>query len=628
MAFSPQFLDELRTRVGLADVVGKRTKLVRKGREHSGLCPFHKEKTPSFTVNEEKGFYHCFGCGAHGSIIDFLMETEGLTFPEAVERLAVQAGMEIPRDTPQERERQKRRQTLYDVTEGASAYFEKMLRMPEGRAGLEYLKKRGLSDETIKAFRLGFAPETRRGTPSGLKGALARDGIEENLMVEAGLLIRPDDKARDPYDRFRGRVMFPITDRRSKVVAFGGRIIGDGEPKYLNSPETPLFHKGHLLYGLAQAQAAARNVGTVIVTEGYMDVIALAQAGFHNAVAPLGTALTEDQLALLWKVVAEPVLCFDGDNAGQRAAARAAERALPLLKPGVGLRFALMPTGEDPDSLVSKGGPDAMQSVLDAASPLSEMLWQIETGGTLPASPEDRAALDGRLQDHVRAIQDTTVRAHFSRAFSERLWPNGGAPVPAAAPPPQAAAPQESYRPQPQRQQQQQSWSKPFSKKWPPEPPSVVTDANVVHGARVDRLLQEQKAMVALIINHPDMFHMVEDAFGASDILDASLNGLRQAVTMILSGHDTMDRETLLQTLRTEGQGEALKALYGDPLIIKHRQIAADAPFELVKEAWDDTQSVLANANLAADSRVGDDLDAETWQRKRAILNGKVGNED
>ncbi|HEC14140.1 MAG TPA: DNA primase, partial [Rhodospirillales bacterium] len=285
MAFSAQFLDELRSRIGLADVVGKRVKLTRKGHEHLGLCPFHKEKTPSFTLNEEKGFYHCFGCGAHGGAIDFAMQTDGLTFPEAVERLAAEAGMEVPADTPEERQRSKERQGLYEVVEAAAVFFEKSLRMPEGKKGIDYFRARGLDDETISRFRLGFAPDAR----DRIKTELARQGISEGLMVAAGLLKRPDD-GRSPFGYFRNRVIFPICDKRGRPIAFGGRILGPGEPKYLNSPETPLFKKGRILYGLNLAAASARKEGTLVVAEGYMDVIALARAGIGNAVAPLGTA--------------------------------------------------------------------------------------------------------------------------------------------------------------------------------------------------------------------------------------------------------------------------------------------------------------------------------------------------
>ena len=396
MAFPPQFLDELRHRVGVADVVGRRVKLTKRGREHLGLCPFHKEKTPSFTVNDEKGFYHCFGCGEHGSAIDFVMKVENVSFPEAVERLAHDAGMTVPQDTPEERERSKQQQTLFDVMEKATAYFERILRMPEGRAALDYLHERGLDEATIKKFRIGFALESR----GAVKTALTREGIDESLMIAAGLIIKPEDASRQPYDRFRKRVIFPILDARGRVIAFGGRILGDGEPKYLNSPDTPLFHKSRVLYGLSHAAPAARQSETLIVTEGYMDVIALSRAGITAAVAPLGTALTEDQLGLLWRITREPVLCFDGDNAGARAAARAAERALPLLKPGLGLRFVALPAGEDPDSLIKTQGVEAFKRHLDAAEPLSDMLWWMVTKGKPTKTPEEKSLFQKQLEDY------------------------------------------------------------------------------------------------------------------------------------------------------------------------------------------------------------------------------------
>ena len=329
MAFPPQFLDELRARLPVSEVVGRKVRLLRKGREHSGLCPFHNEKTPSFTVNDEKGFYHCFGCGAHGSVIDFAMETEGLSFPEAVEKLAGQAGLQVPQSSPEERERAKVRSTLYDVLEQVCDWYEDQLTRPGGRQAYDYLKQRGFTDETIGRFRLGFAPDGR----GKLLQAMESRGIERRQLVEAGLIKLPEGGG-DPRDYFFNRVMFPITDGRDRVIAFGGRILGDGQPKYLNSPETPLFHKGRNLYNYAMAREASKDAGTVIVAEGYTDVIALAQAGLPNAVAPLGTALTEEQIGLLWRIADEPVLCFDGDNAGERAALRAAERAMPILKPG------------------------------------------------------------------------------------------------------------------------------------------------------------------------------------------------------------------------------------------------------------------------------------------------------
>lgn len=421
MAIPPEFLEELKLRLPATDVVGRRVKLVRSGRDTKGCCPFHKEKTPSFHVYEDH--YHCFGCGAHGSVIDFVMETEGLEFREAVARLASEAGMAMPEETPEERQRQARNRSLAEVVEMAAAFFEKCLRMPEGRPALDYLRGRGLTEETIKRFRLGFSPDGR----GKLKSMLAAEGIEESAMVAAGLLVQPEDRNREPYDRFRGRVMFPITDRQGRVIAFGARLLAGDGPKYLNSPETSLFHKGRNLYGLAQAKEAVREHGSIVVCEGYTDVIALAQAGIGQAVAPLGTALTEEQIALLWKLAPEPILCFDGDAAGQRAAARAAERALPLLKAGFGLRFAMLPPGEDPDSLVQGKGRAALDEVLEGATALSELIWRVESGGSLPPTPEGRADLNKRLDQKLRDIPDPTVRRYFQEFFEDRLWPDGRA---------------------------------------------------------------------------------------------------------------------------------------------------------------------------------------------------------
>lgn len=303
MAFPPRFLDDIRDRVALAEIVGRRVRLTRKGHEHSGLCPFHNEKTPSFTVSDDKGFYHCFGCGAHGDAIDFVMNTEGVSFPEAVEQLAGLAGLQMPVETPEDRAREERRSGLAEAVEAAAIWFAAQLRKPDGKTALDYLKGRGLDDGTIARFRLGFASDAR----DGLKTALLKQGFTEDVLVEAGLVGRPDD-GRATYDRFRGRVIFPIADRKGRVVAFGGRILAGDGAKYLNSPETPLFHKGHMLYNLDRAAKAMRDGAELIVAEGYMDVIALDRAGFHGAVAPLGTALTEDQIAALWKHAAEPVL--------------------------------------------------------------------------------------------------------------------------------------------------------------------------------------------------------------------------------------------------------------------------------------------------------------------------------
>src|SRR5947207_6330284 len=418
MAFPPGFLDELRARVSLSDIVGRKVSLKRRsGAEYAGLCPFHNEKTPSFTVNDKKGFFHCFGCGVHGDAVGFVMKTEGLSFPESVEKLAREVGLPVPRATPQERERADRASTLQEVVEQAARWFQKQLRLPVGRHGLDYLRGRGLSDETIDDFRLGFSPDSR----DGLLGALKREGATVDKLVEAGLVIQPEDGGREPYDRFRGRVMFTINDRRGRAIAFGGRVMGQGEPKYLNSPETPLFHKGANLYCLDRARVAATKDQPVIVAEGYMDVIALHGAGFVGAVAPLGTALTEGQLGELWKLADEPYLCFDGDNAGRRAAHRAADRALPLLRPGKSLRFVSLPAGEDPDSLVRSRGPEAIRRVLELARPLSDVVWDLETEGKPADTPERRASIRRLVLERVDQIADPVVRDYYRRDMRERL---------------------------------------------------------------------------------------------------------------------------------------------------------------------------------------------------------------
>ncbi|MCH8808565.1 MAG: DNA primase [Proteobacteria bacterium] len=417
MAFPPEFLDDIRARVALAGAVGRRVKLAKRGREHVGLCPFHSEKTPSFTVSEDKGFYHCFGCGAHGDVIGFVMRAEGLSFPEAVERLAGEAGLQVPRASPEERATARRRADLYEVVEAAAAWFEERLAGPEGAAARAYLTQRGLTAETVADFRLGYAPDKR----GQIRSALNARGIDDGRLAEAGLIKLAEAEADPPRDYFFNRIVFPITDRRGRAIAFGGRALGQSRAKYLNSPETPLFHKGRVLYNLARARQAAHDTGELVVCEGYMDVIALGQAGFPATVAPLGTALTEEQIAELWRLADEPLLCFDGDEAGRRAAFRAAERALALLRPGRSLRFAVLPAGEDPDSLVRGQGAAALRAVLEAARPLWELLWLVETEGRRFQTPERQAGLVSALDRRIRGIPDAAVQAAYREALGRRF---------------------------------------------------------------------------------------------------------------------------------------------------------------------------------------------------------------
>ncbi len=570
MAFSPQFLDELRMRTGLADLVGKRVRLTRKGHEHSGLCPFHKEKTPSFTLNEEKGFYHCFGCGAHGSAIDFVMNIDGLTFPEAVERLAQDAGLEVPVDSPQERERAKQRQSLYDVMEAACAFFEQKLHVPEGRAALDYLKSRDLDDATIAKFRLGFAPDGR----GALKAALRRDNITDEQMIAAGLLIQPEDESRDAYDRFRDRVIFPITDKRGRVIAFGGRIMAGNDEKklakYLNSPETALFHKGHVVYNMANAARASRESGTIIVTEGYMDVIALSRAGFENAAAPLGTALTEEQIAELWKAVREPVLCFDGDNAGVRAQARAAERALAMLKPGYALRFATLPVGEDPDSLITNRGAQAMADVINRAEPLSDVLWRLETGGRLPKTPEARASVQKALEDHARRIADPTVRAHFSKDFKDRIWAAGGQSGDARAANRPHGAPA----------------------------PTMGLASSAASTAKIDAHTLHERILIATLLGHPELFDAVSERLGTVSFSAPGLDNIRQEVLKTLAGEPGLDSEGVRRHLKENGYSEILDFVWG-PKVFEHAFFAKPGTdIETALEGWEETYALYRNTDL------------------------------
>jgi DNA primase len=417
MRYPPAFLDELRARLPVSEVVGRRVKLRKAGREWKGLSPFNQERTPSFFANDQKGMWFDFSSGKNGNIFDFLMATEGVSFPEAVERLAGMAGLALPVVSKESEAREERRKTLHDVMELAARFFEATLAARTGARARGYLADRGIDPAAQLKFRLGYASSER----FALKEHLGAQKIPVEDMVEAGLLVAGDD-IPIPFDRFRDRVMFPITDWRGRVVAFGGRALEKDAPaKYLNSPETPLFHKGATLYNGAAARQAAHQGARLVAVEGYVDVIAMVGAGFAATVAPLGTALTEEQLALLWRMTDEPVLCFDGDSAGRRAAYRAVDLALPQLTPGKSLLFAILPEGQDPDDLVRSGGREAVAEVLDAARPLADMLWQreTETGGF--ETPERRAALEARLAGVTRSIGDESVRKYYRDDLAGRL---------------------------------------------------------------------------------------------------------------------------------------------------------------------------------------------------------------
>jgi DNA primase len=427
MKFPPSVLEEIKARLPVSAVVGKRVRLAKAGREWKGLSPFNAEKTPSFFVNDQKGSFFDFSSGKNGDIFKFVMETEGLTFPEAVEKLASEAGVALPKASFESQAQEERRKGLHEVVELAARFFEAELQTERGGLARRYLAGRGLEGKAREHFRIGYAPHDR----FALRDHLAGKGVGAELMIEAGLLVHGEEIAV-PYDRFRDRIMFPIHDARGRVIAFGGRAMSaEVSAKYLNSPETPLFHKGALLFNHHNARKAAHDTGQVIVVEGYVDVIAMTLSGFPQVVAPLGTALTEDQLGLLWRMADEPVICLDGDKAGRKAASRAIDLALPMLEPGKSLAFALLPEGQDPDDLARSGGKQAIAEVLGAAKPFVDMLWAREFEASQLDTPERRAAFERRLKEPLGQIRDEATRRHYRLEIDERLGQLFAAAAPA-----------------------------------------------------------------------------------------------------------------------------------------------------------------------------------------------------
>lgn len=592
MRFPPEFLDRLRAQVSLSEVIGRRVALKRKGREYQGLCPFHHEKTPSFTVNDEKGFYHCFGCGAHGDAVRFLTENEGMGYVEAVERLAGEVGLPIPQMTREQREVAQRFGSLQEVMESACQWYEQQLW--NHRAAQNYLRTRGLNSQTAKHFRLGFAPEGR----DFLKNHLLRQGVKESQLLEVGLIIKPDN-GRESYDRFRARLMFPITDRRGKVIAFGGRVIPGLEtgqydaPKYLNSPETSLFKKGEVLYAYEQARQPAHKAGQVLVTEGYMDVIALSQSGFNNAVAPLGTAVTENHLRLLWQLSNEPVMCLDGDAAGQRAMQRAAELSLPLLRPGKSLRFLILPKGEDPDSLVRKQGGEAFKRLLDTSLNLSDALWLQQAGGAAEqASPEKRAAIEHCLMQLCERIGDRTVASHYRAYFKKRLWP----------------------------ERQLKSKAK---------ADAVRSRAVELYAAQGGQLIQQQRErhLLKLVLLHPSLLQWgeVEETIGVFAFSHPDYRLVRELVLDALAENPDLPHDVLLVKAREQKLESVLQGIYADsvPLATKEndeqhalqlwRLLAAEHSLAQMQAECRELEAELVNS-----------MDAEAYERL-VVLKKQIG---
>ncbi|UUL83322.1 DNA primase [Sphingomonas qomolangmaensis] len=528
MTLTPAFLDELRARTTLSSLVACTVKLQRAGREFRACCPFHNEKSPSFYVNDDKGFYHCFGCGAHGDAIRWMTDHQGLPFMDAVKELAGVAGLDVPAADKRSAERAERAKGLHEVMADAAAWFTEQLHGQGGGEARGLLERRGINAATAATFGLGFAPDSR----GKLRAALKDYG--DPLLIEAGLLIQVEDK--EPYDRFRGRLMIPIRDPRGRVIAFGGRIIGDGEPKYLNSPETPLFDKGRNLYNLDLAQPAARKANRVIAVEGYMDVIALAQAGFGEAVAPLGTAMTESQLERLWRMTDVPLLCFDGDSAGQKAAIRAATRAMPMLAPGRSLAFVTLPQGQDPDDLVRAAGPAAFEALVAKAQPLVDRLWSHEVAAEPLTTPEQRAGLKRRLSDLASSIADPGVRDEYHADFRNRFDDMF------------------ARKPAPRRVFQPQRSGGRFDKGrggWKlPDPPATEGTRDVSTGG-IDPVLA--RAVLAGLIRHPAQIARHIEILGSLKLANATLARLFEAVIDVALEDQALDSGHVLTILARSG---------------------------------------------------------------------------
>jgi DNA primase len=550
MRFPPSFLDDIRGRVSISSVVGRRVAWDRrktnagKG-DYWACCPFHNEKSPSFHVDDRKGRYHCFGCKQSGDIFTFLVEKEGASFPEAVERLAQEAGLPMPVVSPDDVRREEVRASLYDVMEIAAKFFEGELQSARGAKARGYLSDRQLTAAVQKEFRLGYGPDDRHA----LRDHLAAKNVSVEQMAEAGLVISGDD-VPVAYDRFRDRVMFPIRDPRGRVIAFGGRALkADVPAKYLNSPETPLFHKGAVLYNHDKARAAAHETGEIIAVEGYVDVIAMHRAGLAHAVAPLGTALTEDQLALLWKMAAEPTLCFDGDSAGIKAAYRALDLALPLLKPGHSLKFALLPEGQDPDDLLKTDGAEAVKAVVAAAEPLSDVIWRRALTENDRATPERKAQFERDLRILLSQIGDEGVRKHYMADLTARfdqLFQRG-----AARGNFKARAP---FSPQKPWKKGQKQWET-------PQPASPQLKAMAATGGAKAALARREKLIVLTFINHPDLLHEFLDEFAAVEFSATALDSLRTQIINSAALELGLDNSALKSHLRSRGFGPDLDRL-------------------------------------------------------------------
>src|SRR5438477_159522 len=540
MSLSTAFLDELRARTVLSAVISPSVKLLRAGREWKACCPFHNEKTPSFTVNDDKGFYHCFGCGAHGDAIRFLTDHGGMPFMDAVKELAGKAGLEVPAPDPQAKERAERTASLTDVMASVAKWYAEQLQGIAGADAREYLKRRGIDQGTIQRFGLGLAPDSR----TALKRALEKLG--EDRLVETGMIIQPEEEGKESYDRFRGRLMIPIRDPRGRVIAFGGRILGEGEPKYLNSPDTPLFDKGRTLYNIDRASPASRAAKRLIVVEGYMDVIALDRAGIAEAVAPNGTAVTEAQLERMWRLDPSPIMCFDGDSAGRKAAIRAALRALPFIGPERTLRFVELPPGQDPDDVVrtaaatvggdgaaqQKAGREAFEALLEKTEPLDARLWRHEAEAEPLATPEAWASFKQRLLTHASAIGHPDLARLYREDWLNRFY---ALRRPAASPGSAPGFRRGTFK---------------NGKFIPPAPP-VGDKARAIASTGIDA--PTARALILGFANFPEEIPTHCEQLAALTISDKTTAKMRDELVNAAFSGSVLDRETLATILDANG---------------------------------------------------------------------------
>ena len=583
MRFSPTLLDEIRTRLPVSQVVSRHVRLKRAGREFVGLSPFKQEKTASFTVNDEKGFYHCFATGEHGDIFTFLIKVEGISFPESVEKLAAEAGVELPKSSPEMQRNEDRRLRLREVMEASCRFFESALRQSNGYNALEYLRGRDVGEAALTRFRIGYAPNGR----DVLKNHLLGLGFKLEEIVTSGMCIGGADISV-PYDRFRDRVMFPIEDLRGNVIAFGGRALSSQQKaKYLNSPETPLFHKGRLLYNIAKARQSAYDREMVIAVEGYMDVIACVKAGFENCVAPLGTALTTDQLKLMWRLAKEPVLCFDGDEAGRKAAWRAVDTVLPELLPGFSLRFAFLPEGQDPDDLIANEGVEAFAQVIGKAAPLVDVLWSRELNLAPTDTPERRAAFEGRLYQEIGKISNPSVKTHYEKEVRQRLWDlwKGGRSSKSA--PGNANGRGRRL----QSSIDGSAWRSRKNGKWVEDtlPASDrVRQSAVARGPR-NKMSSREALVLQAIINHPWLLEDYSEEFAELTFVRNELAAFRDGILQAqisFSGQNGLDREELHVHLKESGFGDILERVGAAHIGVDRWVRATDRPRAVIEESW------------------------------------------